>query len=225
MNTLQDVFAIQERQSPSAIPRVRGIECFAEHRRGRRPAGDFFNLVDSVPGKLTLSVGTLPMKGIAGPILMNGLLATLRSLGTHGPDLSEMLGELNRIMWNITPERTFASLFCARVTPGSGRLHYVNAGHEAALVWRPRGGVERLEPHAAVLGLSRHSQFHQRSVRFQHGDTLLALTEGSEAGADMVLRAKTGVRLRDLPGRIIESAEGLPGFQNPDRTVVVVRCE
>jgi serine phosphatase RsbU (regulator of sigma subunit) len=227
LRTIRDeVLAIQQRQLPSEIPQVHGLECFCQHRRARVPGGDFFDLLAPGPGELTLAIGTLPMKGIAGPILMSGLQTTLHSLGTRGSDLPGMLAELNRIMWNIAPERTFATLFCARILPRDGLLHYVNAGHEAALLWRAGGRTERLEPHAPVLGLSRHSQFRRRTVRFEPGDALIALTEGSEAGAGSLsggsAHDRDATRFRDLPGRIIEAAASLPGLHNLDRTVVVV---
>jgi len=221
-----EALAIQERQSLSEFPQIKGIQCFCENRRAGRPGGDFFDLAAPGPDELACGVGTLLAKGIAGPILMTGLQTTLHSLDARGADLPGILAELNRIMWNIAPERTFASLFSARIVPRTRRIYYVNAGHEAALMVRFDGRIERLEPHAPVLGLSRLSEYRERTVGFHPGDTLIALTEGSGAGAERLLGSgapdRVAMRCRDLPARIVQAAESMPGAQSSDRTVLVI---
>jgi sigma-B regulation protein RsbU (phosphoserine phosphatase) len=221
-NMRREALAIQERQSLTEFPHVGNIECYGKSQRAGRAGGDFFDVAAPVADELNIGLGSLSTKGIAGPILLSGLQATLHSLGGRGTDLPGIFFELNRIMWNIAPERTFASLFSARVVPLSGRIHYVNAGHEAALLVRAGGRVERLEPDAPVLGLSRLSKYHRRTVRFDPGDTLIALSEGTEAGARKVLAGGATVRFRDLPARIIEAAESLPGTESCDRTALVI---
>jgi hypothetical protein len=231
------VHAIQDRLAPSnpaSFPHVSGIECAAQCERSGRLGGDFFDLSGSNSAGLTAAIGNVAVAGNPGCILMTGLQACLRSLGRHGVELPDLFGEMNRMFWEIAPENTHASLFSGRVSAGRERLHYINAGHQPALIVRRDGRVERLEPNAPALGLSRSGAYRQRTVPFGPGDTLIALSDGVTEAAvpvniaeceralvEMVLRER-GARIRELPARILNLVDALAGPHILDRTIVVV---
>ena len=231
------VRGIQDRLAPSnpaSFPRVSGIECAAQCERSGRLGGDFFDLSGSNSAGLTAAIGNVAVAGNPGCILMTGLQACLRSLGRHGVELPDLFDEMNRMFWEIAPENTHAALFSGRVSAGRERLHYINAGHQAALIVGRDGRVERLEPNAPALGLSRSSAYRQRTVAFGPGDTLIALSDGVTEAAvpvdiagceralvEMVLRER-GARVRELPARILNLVDALAGPHVLDRTIVVV---
>ncbi len=165
------------------------------------------------------------MKGAGGPVLLSGLRAILHSLAATGLTLPDLFGELNRTLWTIAPENTFTSLFSARICPRLKRIDYINASPEAALLIRPEGKIERLESSAAVLGLSRRSPYHQRTVAFEPGDTLVALTEANDDGNLSFIRDAVPAHFEDLPPGIVRSAETSSGVRALDRTVVAVRFD
>jgi serine phosphatase RsbU (regulator of sigma subunit) len=113
-------------------------------------------------------------------------------------------------------------------------LFYINAGHQTSLIVRRAGRVDRLERNAPVLGLSRGSAYRQRTASFEPGDTLIAvgdaITEPAtgtdiaacEAALIRMVRQDNGVRVRELPARMIGVIESFAGVQVLDRTVVVV---
>jgi serine phosphatase RsbU (regulator of sigma subunit) len=148
--------------------------------------------------------------------------------------LPDLFDEMNRMFWEIAPENTHASLFSVRVNAGRDRLHYINAGHQTALIVRRDGRVERLEPNAPALGLSRSSAYRQRTVLFGPGDTLIALSDGVTEAAvpmdiaeceralvEMVLRERAA-SVRELPARILNLVDALAGPHILDRTIVIV---
>ena len=219
-NLCEEALAIHERQLPSVMPQIDGIECFCQSLSAERAAGDFFDLVAPNHTWLTIALGTLSAKGLAGSILLTGLQALLHSLASRDTDVSDIACELNQTLWHIAPENTFAGLFSACIRPASREIQFINAGNEAALIVRDGGRISRLEPHSPVLGLSRRSEYHCRTVRFEPGDTLVAITEGAGEGAFRILNFGVPERARDLPARIIEAAE-----PTADRTVVVVHFQ
>jgi serine phosphatase RsbU (regulator of sigma subunit) len=226
--------SIQDRLLPSRLPRISGIECSAQCERGGGLGGDFFDVSGSSAAGLTASIGNVAVTGHSGSILMTGLQACLQSLGRHGVDLPELFGEVNRMFWEIAPENAYATLFSARVCPGREQLFYINAGHQTSLIVRRTGRVDRLERNAPVLGLSRGSVYRQRTAPFEPGDTLIAvgdaITEPArwtdiaacEAALIRMVQQDHGVRVRELPARIIGLIESFAGVQVLDRTVVVV---
>jgi hypothetical protein len=234
------VRGIQDRLAPSnpaSFPRVSGIECAAQCERSGKLGGDFFDLSGSNSAGLTAAIGNVAVAGNPGCILMTGLQACLRSLGRHGVELPHLFDEMNRMFWEIAPENTHASLFSGRVSARRERLHYINAGPQAALIVRRDGRVERLEPNAPSLGLSRSSAYRQRTVPFGPGDTLIALSDGVTeaavpvdiAGCERALvemvRRERGARVRELPARILNLVDSLAGPHVLDRTIVVVHCK
>jgi hypothetical protein len=219
----EEALAMHERQMPSGPPHIHGVECFSQYEHCGRPGGDFFDLRALNPDELMVGVGSVPVEGITGPILISGLLAACRSMGTSGSEPATMARDLNRMVWDMAPQNTTAGLFCARVSFRFRRIDYVNAGHPAAVLIRSTGRAERLEPNAAVLGLSRRSGYVKRTTRFEPGDTLIAVTEGTEDGLLAVLENGAPDRFHDLPSRIIRAAESVARHAT-DRTVVVVHC-
>jgi hypothetical protein len=218
---LDTVRGIQDRLLPACQPCVSGIECCGQCERSGRLGGDFFEFSGSDSTGLMAAIGNVSTEGSPGCILMTGLQACLRSLGGRGVELPDLIGEMNRMFWEIAPENTYATLFSARIDPGRERLHYVNAGHQTSLIVRDGGRIDRLEPNAAVLGLGRGSAYRQRTVPFGPGDTLIALSDGiTETACDSALIKMIrdcGASVLKLPARII----GLAAPRILDRTVVV----
>jgi serine phosphatase RsbU (regulator of sigma subunit) len=234
IDDLQIARGIQDRLLPSRLPRISGIECSAQCQRSEGLGGDFFDFSESSAAGLTASIGNVAVAGHSGSILMTGIHACLQSLGRHGVELPELLAEVNRMFWEIAPESAWATLFSARVCPRREQLLYINAGHQTSLIVRHSGRVDRLEPNAPVLGLSRGGAYRQRTTPFEPGDTLVAVGDAitelaigtdiaaCEAALIRMVQQGRGLRVRELPARMINLIESFAGAQALDRTVVVV---
>jgi len=225
---------MQDRLLPSRMPRISGIECAAQCEHSRALGGDFFDFSDSRAASLTASIGNVAVEGYSGSVLMTAVHACLQSLGRHGVGLPELFGEVNRMFWEIAPENACATLFSARVFPGREQLFYINAGHQTSFIVRRSGRVDRLESNAPVLGLSRRSAYRQRTAPFEPGDTLIAVGDAitelaigteiaaCEAALIRMVQQDRGLRVRELPGRMINLIESFAGANVLDRTVVIV---
>lgn len=224
---LETVRGMQDRLLPAYLPCVSGLECSGQCDRSGRLGGDFFDFSGPASAGAMAAIGNVAATGAPGCVLMTGLQACLRSLGHRGVELPDLFREANRMFWDIAPENAHATLFSARVDPGCEQLHYVNAGHQTSLIVRRSGRADRLEPNAAVLGLSRGSAYRQRTVAFGPGDTLIALSDGiAEPAFETVLirmvQQDRHLSVRELPTRIIGLVESFAGPRVFDRTAVVV---
>ena len=73
----------------------------------------------------------------------------------------------------------FATLFFGILDPDSGKLSYVNGGHEPIFVVGPGGGVkERLAATGPAVGIEPKINFKIQQSRLQPGDILLGYTDG-----------------------------------------------
>ena len=72
----------------------------------------------------------------------------------------------------------FATLFFAVLDPESGRLVYINGGHEAVSVIDQNGVRERLMHTGPAVGLLPEAKFSYKETRLRPGEILFAYTDG-----------------------------------------------
>jgi sigma-B regulation protein RsbU (phosphoserine phosphatase) len=72
----------------------------------------------------------------------------------------------------------FATILFAVLDPKSGKLFYINGGHEAAFVINQNGVRERLLPTGPAVGIFQEAKFEYREIQLQPGEMLFAYTDG-----------------------------------------------
>jgi sigma-B regulation protein RsbU (phosphoserine phosphatase) len=75
-------------------------------------------------------------------------------------------------------EGMFATIFFGVLDPGSGRLEYVNAGHEPLYVVGPDGVRARLNPSGPAVGLMPGTIYARVTINLAPGDVLMGYTDG-----------------------------------------------
>lgn len=232
---------IEERLCTGLVIPVEGLDYYGECRHGNTVGGDFFDFVATGDQELLFSVGDTSVKGMPGAVLTTGLRSYARAWAANSfVQLARLADKLNRMVWELAPADFYARLFCGRIDGKRRLLQYVNAGQEPALLVR-RGArrVSRLENNGTVLGLSSHSLYSQRSVNVNHGDLIVAFTNGIADAAGASDEAHASIERvvletlslhpqatpMDMTRRILESVEscGLTGGEEDDRTAVVIR--
>lgn len=233
--------AWQGRLFPSPLPRIEGLDFHGECRPAYDAGGDFYDFAPLEPGGLALSLGDVSGHGPRAGILTSGLQALLRALTRQGGrEIGAVVRELNRTLWQTSPDNCYATLFYAYLDPVLGELQYVSAGHESALLIRRRSGrVHRLESTGTVLGLSDRVVFGQRTLPLEAGDLLIAHSDGvteaanpdglefGEQGIVEVVQRHPHARAIDLANEILQAVDQHTGRAQPadDRTAVVVRLK
>ncbi|MBW2706574.1 MAG: SpoIIE family protein phosphatase [Deltaproteobacteria bacterium] len=72
----------------------------------------------------------------------------------------------------------FATLFFGVLDPESGKLVYINGGHEAVFVVDQKGVRERLTPTGPAVGTLQEAKFATKEIQLQPGEILFAYTDG-----------------------------------------------
>jgi phosphoserine phosphatase RsbU/P len=155
-------------------------------------------------------------------------------------DLTALTANLNRLVYESSESNRYATFFYAEFDAVSRTMNYVNAGHNAPMVFRQRNGKAetlRLDTGGSVIGLMEGCEYSQGRVEFEPGDVLVAYTDGiSEAmnAADEewgeerlrnAVAANQGAAARALIGRLMASAdEFVAGArQHDDMTLIILR--
>ena len=103
----------------------------------------------------------------------------------------------------------FTTLFFAIIDPATGRMGYVNCGHEPPIILNPKGIKARLNPTGPVLGIFPDMRFQVNQVSLAPGDTLLAYTDGAIDALNTEGEPFSEERLLSLAQSPVESTDEL----------------
>ena len=233
---------VQERLFPQKLPPIRGLDYAGHCRPALGVGGDYYDFLALPHGELGIAIGDVSGKGIAAALMMASLQASLRSEATRAPEnLAAAVGNINRLVFEASSSNRYATFFYGQYSPAEGRFDFVNAGHNAPMLFRRSDGdstVIRLEPGGTVVGLLEDAQYVQGSVRLSPGDVLVLFTDGiSEAmnvddeewGEERLLQAiqtSRGGSAQELLKHLFEAATRFAGAapQHDDMTLVVLRA-
>jgi len=178
---------IQRSFLPENLPSIAGWELAARFQPARQVAGDFYDAFELPDGRLGLVVADVCDKGVGAALFMALFRSLLRVLAAQNCTEAEPTAVLVRTLASIndyiaqTHSRAnmFATLFFAVLTPSTGAMHYVNAGHDPPFLLEPGSQTpRRLAPSGPAVGLQAGLQFRAASTALEPGAMLLAFTDG-----------------------------------------------
>ena len=166
---------------PNESPEVPGWDVWLYTQPANDVGGD---LVDHLPlgaGRHSVALGDVAGKALPAALLSVKLQATLRALGPEFDTLGELGAAVNRILQRDGLPTRFASLVYLVVTPDSGEVRILNAGHMPPLIVHG-ARVTTLERGGIVLGIMPDSTYSEQRVELAPDDVLIAYSDGvSEA--------------------------------------------
>ena len=156
-----------------------GLELAREFLPFREIGGDYYDVFELPGRRLAIAIGDVMGKGVPAALLFATLKSSVRSelRGAPAP-LAEQMERINRLFFEVTPRGRFASLFVGVLCLESGRLEYVNAGHDYPLVVRSDSRVHELIAGGMVLGLVEAGRYESAELTLGKGDLLLLYTDG-----------------------------------------------
>jgi sigma-B regulation protein RsbU (phosphoserine phosphatase) len=173
---------VQEAFFPPRTLSIPCISCETFYQPAHGIGGDYYDLLSLPSGRWGVAIGDVSGKGIGAALLMASLQASLRAQALHPHlDLSTLIGDVNRLVYDSSPAHLFASLFYAEYEPSTRTLKYVNAGHNPPLVLRWRNescDVYQLNAGGIPVGIDADSEFSCTTFQFEIGDVLVAYTDG-----------------------------------------------
>jgi sigma-B regulation protein RsbU (phosphoserine phosphatase) len=232
---------VQQRLFPQKLPAVHGLDYCGACRPALGVGGDYYDFLELPDGYFGIALGDVSGKGIAAALMMATLQASLRGEAMRGSsDLGQMIGGVNRLVFEASTANRYATFFYAEYEPGGRTLTYVNAGHNPPMLFRRNTDglqVLRLEVGGTVIGLLERFPFEQASITLELGDLLVLYTDGVSEAMNPQDEEWGEARMMEALGRChglsaqqtLEStmagadafASGAP--QHDDMTLVVLR--
>jgi sigma-B regulation protein RsbU (phosphoserine phosphatase) len=209
---------IQRWLAPEKPPQIAGLELAFATQPANTVGGDYHDAFIRRRGpeatadqRLLLMVADVAGKSVPAALLMATFQASLRTLAATPGSVTKLVTGLNRAMAAYSHHGLrFTTSFLGEIDPASRELVYVNAGHNAPILRRASGSVERLEMGGMPLGIFSEAGFECGRVGLAAGDLLLAFSDGVIEATNERDEMYGEERLLQLVGRIsTESAEGV----------------
>lgn len=201
---------------------------FAAHEVG----GDLVDVVATGPCT-TCYVVDVSGHGVPAGTLMAALKSGARMRLLQPASSSELLRDLNRVLFGLKRPNMFATAACVQAE--GARLEYCLAGHLPILHWRSRTHeVVRLGHGHIALGILEDEGFTHRAIDAAPGDVLAIVTDGLTEvedrrarelgleGVAAVLASNGDAPLDRLFDTVVNRARA-HGPQRDDQTLMLVR--
>jgi predicted ATPase/serine phosphatase RsbU (regulator of sigma subunit)/tRNA A-37 threonylcarbamoyl transferase component Bud32 len=172
-----------------AVPQIPGLAIASHYQSANRTGGDWFGWHQSPrTGRIFVQIGDVTGHGMPAALItgaVSGAVSSAHSIVDGLPEplaQDEELALIARVMNRTVLEtgaRASMLMTMAMISfePATGRVSYLNAGHEPIYLIRPDGVTAVLRP-GTPLGSQDVPSFGTDAFSLQHGDILFLYTDG-----------------------------------------------
>ncbi|MFH2052689.1 MAG: SpoIIE family protein phosphatase [bacterium] len=163
---------------PAELPACPGYEAFARIQPCFEVGGDLYDAHLMADGRYVFLVGDVSGKGMGAALLVSHILSVARFMIEEGWEPLAMMHRLNREIFRITDFLRFATIFVGYLTPATGRIEYVNAGHNPPLVLRRDGRVDTCPATGMPVGVLDEAVYRSGELVLEPGDMISLFSDG-----------------------------------------------
>ena len=214
------------------------IDAFAFIKQAREVGGDFYDMLLLDDEHIYFAICDVSGKGMPAALVMMRIFTSLRMLINNTPQVDRVITQVNDLLARNNNDMMFVTLFAGILHTRTGRLEFVNAGHNAPFIISKGKKIKVLnERNGPLLGVIEKAKFSLGQLTLKAGDALLLYTDGvSEAmneqnemfGMDRmekVLNAERFETMRSLATKLEQNLVEFVGAadQHDDFTVLAFR--
>lgn len=166
---------------PARMPNLAGWDFAARLEPALETSGDFYDVITLANNHLGLVTADVSDKGMGAALFMALASTLIRTYSKQYPTLPALsISTANERILTDSRSGMFVTVFYMVLDPTSGRLRYVNAGHNPPILISSQRGktVDRLQPTGMALGVMGDLVWKQKVTRLLPGDLLVMYTDG-----------------------------------------------
>jgi PAS domain S-box-containing protein len=173
---------LQRSLLPERMPHLPGLAVAARYLPAAAEAevgGDWYDVIPMPGGSIGLVMGDVAGKGLAAASMVGQLRSALRAYALEGHAPSQVIEQLNRLVWTELSESQMATLLYLVLDPADGSVRWVNAGHlPPLLVSEGRQSRFLASGRNVPLGVMPFPSFEEEATTLEPGSTVVLYTDG-----------------------------------------------
>ena len=225
---------------PVGKPAIAGLQIAGMMQPARGVSGDYYDYIPIDAHSIQIVIADVAGKGVPAALLMSATAGAMQLEANHDRNMLEIVGRLNAGIHSVSDGVRYVTLLLAEIDARKRTLHYVNCGHNPALLFRAKKDtLTRLNSACPPIGISAEEICETASANLSVGDVLVFYTDGvteaqnqlgEEFGMERLsaaVRRGSSLSAEALMNDIFSSAAdfcGTAGF-NDDVTILVVKCD
>ncbi len=222
---------------PDSPPSLESYDIEIFYRPASEVGGDYYDFFHLPDRNLGLAVADVAGKGIPAALTMAGLKGNLVAYVQSIYSISKIIQKVNESSVLGEGDPIMTGLFYGVLDLDSGKLTYVNAGHNPPLLVKREGESCWLEKGGLIMGLSAEAKYEHGTVELESGDVLVLYTDGLTEAMDSsdfefgterlcnVVLENRDLSAHQISGGILDAvnsySKGSP--QGDDQTLVVLK--
>lgn len=182
-HSLDIAMEVQQNLLPRINPEIEGLDIAGASIYCEETGGDYYDyLITGENGlqKICVVVGDVADHGIPSALLMTTARAFLRQRTSRSGELDQVVSDVNRqLTQDVEDSGRFMTLFICEIDRRQQVIHWVNAGHDPAIIYDCESDrFEELSGHALPLGVSEIAVYQKFDKKIVAGQIILMGTDG-----------------------------------------------
>jgi sigma-B regulation protein RsbU (phosphoserine phosphatase) len=174
---------VQQNLLPREDPEIEGLDIAGTSIYCEETGGDYYDYLmtgENGQKKICVVVGDVADHGIPSALLMTTARAFLRQRTSRSGELDQVVSDVNRqLTRDVEDSGRFMTLFICEIDRSNQIIHWVNAGHDPAMIYDREGGkFEELTGNALPLGVSEMTAYQKFDKKINPGQIIMMGTDG-----------------------------------------------
>ncbi len=176
---LENARRIQQSLLPASFKLHPSLDIFGQMRPALDVAGDFFDTFVLGDGRIAILIADVSGKGIAPALFAAQASALLRAQCHQSTLPAKVIQSANSALCERNPEDMFLTAILAVVTPATGVVNFVNAGHCPPMIADEEGQIRLVStPPDMVLGVLPDLEWSPHRLVLAPGERILFYSDG-----------------------------------------------
>jgi sigma-B regulation protein RsbU (phosphoserine phosphatase) len=231
---------VQQNLLPRSAPKIPGLDIAGASIYCNKIGGDyydFFKVGGTDENRFAIIVGDVSGHGVSSALLMATARAMIRLRASIPAEVGTIITDVNRLLAADTYDTGhFMSLFYCEFDMNSGRVRWVRAGHEPAILYDQNTGEfgEFRDRRSLLLGVDKYFQYNAFEKELIPGQMIVIGTDGiwemqnsigEMFGMDRfreVIRNHASDPAKEIQRTMIDTLKAFRGEKEPEDDVTLV---
>ncbi|MDR0868196.1 MAG: PP2C family protein-serine/threonine phosphatase [Planctomycetota bacterium] len=173
---------IQVKLLPTRLPRIKGLDLFADYKPAKEVGGDYYDFFPVDHDHIGIVVADVSGKGVPGCVVMATARTVLRFIVTGRLSTADAMKRTNALVAQDIRRGMFITAYYLIYNARTRELTGSSAGHNPMVIVHANGECDKINPKGIALGFDKGKIFNrmiqEEKVQLQKGDRVVLYTDG-----------------------------------------------